>query len=429
MKTVRVAVVALLLLIGGVTLVAWLGLRSDGADDAVAPVIAPGLQDPVARGRYLALAGNCRGCHTARGGADYAGGRVIATSFGEFYTPNLTPDEQTGIGRWSETDFWRAMHEGKRPDGAPLYPAFPYTHYTKMSRVDVAALYAYLQSVPAVHQPNRAHSLRFPYDQRWLLAAWRALFFRPGGYQTVVTQDERWNRGAYLVQGLGHCGACHDARNALGAIRGQADAAGGVVHQWYAPALNAAAEAGVATWSEEDAVTLLRTGVNHSAATLGPMAEVVYNSLQHLRDEDLQAMAVYLRTLAVEAPRQRVAAARQSAELRMVTNARGARDYADHCAGCHGRHGEGRAPATRPLAGNRDVTMTPSMNAIRMVLQGGYPPGTAGNPQPFGMPPFGGTLSDERIADVLSYVRAAWGNDAPAVAGHEVARQRGGVLW
>ena len=321
------------------------------------------------------------------------------------------------------------MHEGKRPDGAPLYPAFPYTHYTKISRADVAALYAYLQSVPEVNKRNLAHSLQFPYDQRWLLVAWRALFFRPGAYQVVATQDERWNRGAYLVQGLGHCGACHDARNALGAIRGQADAAGGVIHNWYAPALNAAAEAGVAAWSEDQVIALLRTGLNEKAVTLGPMAEVVYNSLQHLRDEDLRAMAVYLRSLKAQVSPPPAAAPRQSAETRMVANARGARDYADHCAGCHGQHGEGRAPATRPLAGNRDVTMTLAMNVMRIVLQGGYAPGTVGNPQPFGMPPFGGTLSDERIADLVSYIRSAWGNDAPAVAGHEVARQRGGVLW
>lgn len=428
-KALRVAMVALLLLIGGVTLVAWLGLRSDRSEESVAPVIASDVQDRVARGRYLALAGNCRGCHTERGGADYAGGRVIATSFGEFRTPNLTPDAATGIGRWSENDFWRAMHEGKRPDGAPLYPAFPYTHYTKISRADVAALYAYLQSVPEVNKGNLAHSLQFPYDQRWLVVAWRALFFRPGAYQMVATQDERWNRGAYLVQGLGHCGACHDARNALGAIRGQADAAGGVIHNWYAPALNAAAEAGVAAWSEDQVIALLRTGLNEKAVTLGPMAEVVYNSLQHLRDEDLRAMAVYLRSLNAQVSPPPAAAPRQSAETRMVANARGARDYADHCAGCHGQHGEGRAPATRALAGNRDVTMTPAMNVIRIVLQGGYAPGTVGNPQPFGMPPFGGTLSDERIADLVSYIRSAWGNDAPAVAGHEVARQRGGVLW
>ena len=273
-KALRVAMVALLLLIAGVTLVAWLGLRSDGSEESIAPVIASDVQDRLARGRYLALAGNCRGCHTERGGADYAGGRVIATSFGEFRTPNLTPDAATGIGRWSENDFWRAMHEGKRPDGAPLYPAFPYTHYTKISR---AELYAYLQSVPEVNKGNLAHSLQFPYDQRWLVVAWRALFFRPGAYQVVATQDERWNRGAYLVQGLGHCGACHDARNALGAIRGQADAAGGVIHNWYAPALNAAAEAGVAAWSEDQVIALLRTGLNEKAVTLGPMAEVVYN--------------------------------------------------------------------------------------------------------------------------------------------------------
>ena len=430
MNRMRAATLAAMLLLGtGALLVAWLGLRGDGADETAVPLIAADISERVARGAYLARAGNCRGCHTDRGGADYAGGRVIATSFGEFRAPNITPNVETGIGRWSEADFWRALHEGRRPDGTPLYPAFPYTHFTKIARADVAAIFAYLQSVPAVNKRNLVHNLQFPYDQRWLLVAWRALFFRPGVYQTVTTHDERWNRGAYLVQGLGHCGACHDARNSLGAIRAQDNAAGGVVLNWYAPALDSGAEAGVAAWSEIETVTLLRSGVNDKAATLGPMAEVVYNSLQHLREDDVRAMAVYLRAQPDRATKEDVAAARQSEESRVVANARGARGYAEHCADCHGKNGEGKMPATRALAGNRGVAMHSSMNPIRIVLQGGYAPGTAGNPQPYGMPPFGSALGDEQIADILSYIRASWGNNAPAVLSYEVTRQRGSVLW
>jgi mono/diheme cytochrome c family protein len=429
MKRVRIALMAAALtLAAGVLLIAWLGLRSDANDEGAVPAIAADITNRIERGAYLARAGNCRGCHTERGGAGYAGGRAIATSFGEFRAPNITPDGETGIGRWSETDFWRALHEGRRPDGTLLYPAFPYTHFTKIARADVAALFAYLQSVPAVNKPNLAHNLQFPYDQRWLLVAWRALFFRPGVYQADARHDERWNRGAYLVQGLGHCGACHDARNALGAARVQDNAAGGAVLNWYAPALDSSAEAGVAAWSEDEVAALLNAGINGKASTLGPMAEVVYNSLQHLREDDVRAMAAYLRALPDRAPKES-AAVRQSEEARVVANARGARGYAEHCAGCHGKNGEGRLPAARALAGNRAVTLHSNVNAVRIVLQGGYAPGTAGNPQPYGMPPFGGTLSDEQIADILSYIRAAWGNDAPAVLSYEVTRQRGSVLW
>ncbi len=428
MKRLHIALLSLLsVIVVATSTLAWLGLRGDASSEGAAPLVAADLTDRVARGAYLALAGNCRGCHTDRGGADYAGGRVIATPFGEFRAPNLTPDAATGIGRWSEDDFWRAMHEGRRPDGAPLYPVFPYTHFTKITRADVGAIFAYLQTVPAVSQPNRAHNLRFPYDQRWLLVAWRALFFRPGGFATVEAKGERWNRGAYLVQGLAHCGACHDARNALGAIRSLDKPVGGLVLNWYAPALDAGVEAGVAAWPEDDVVALLRTGVSAQASTLGPMAEVVYSSLQHLRDEDVRAMAVYLRALP---DRSSGAPARaEPAENRAAGTVRGAQDYADHCADCHGKNGEGRPPAAPALAGNRAVTMASSVNPVRVVLQGGYAPGTAGNPQPFGMPPFSSRLTDQQIADILSYVRAAWGNAAPAVFSHEVARQRGGILW
>ena len=430
MTRIRFGALALLLLIvAGALMVGWLGLREDTAGDDVAPRIAADLRERAARGAYLARAGNCRGCHTERGGADYAGGRVIATPFGEFRAPNITPDREHGIGGWSEADFWRALHDGKRPDGTPLYPVFPYTHFTRISREDVGAIFAYLQSVPASGNRNLAHSLRFPYDQRWLLVAWRALFFRPGVYRTVAAQDERWNRGAYLVQWLGHCGACHAARNSLGAIRAADNPAGGVVLNWYAPALDSSCEAGVAAWTEDEVVALLQSGVNRHASTLGPMAEVVYGSLQFLRDDDARAMAAYLRALPDRAAPADAAASRQTAVPQLAENARGAKDYAEHCAECHGKQGEGRAPATRALAGNRAVTMASAMNPIRIVLQGGYPPGTGGNPQPFGMPQFGATLSDQQIADILSYIRSSWGNAAPAVHDYEVTPQRGGILW
>ncbi len=410
-------------------LMVWMGLRGDHNAVSSAPRIAPELNEPVARGAYLAVVGNCRGCHTERGGTPYAGGRAIPTPFGVFHGPNLTPDVQTGIGGWSTDDFWLALHEGRGHDGELLYPVFPFTHYTQVTRADSDALFAYLRSLPAVARVNTPHQLRFPYNQRWLLVVWRALYFRPGGYSADPTQSAEWNHGAYLVEGLGHCNACHQPRNALGAPQAIATPKGGVVLGWYAPALDASREAGVAHWPQEEVVALLQTGITQNAATLGPMGEVVFESLQHWRPEDLQTMATYLRALPDrDAMPTRQTTAPASPQLRKSLE-RGATAYSEHCASCHGDKGEGRAPAALALAGNRAVTMTANINPIRTVLYGGYGPGTAGNPQPFGMPPFHNQLSDGEIADILSYVRGAWGNAAEPVNDFEVSRQRTGPLW
>lgn len=417
-----VSVVAL-----GVAMAAWLGLHGDRGRAGPAPRIAPELTDPVERGAYLAIAGNCRGCHTVLGGAAYAGGRDIPTPFGKFRSPNLTPDARTGLGKWTGDDFWHALHEGRSRNGAPLYPTFPYTHYTKLTREDSDALFAYLKSLPAVEHENLPHDLKFPYDQRWTLVAWRALFFSPGGYEQDTGKDEAWNRGAYLVQGLSHCGACHQARNALGAVRSKDDPAGGVVLDWYAPALNVRTEAGVATWTQDDVVALLHTGVVPGASTAGPMAEVVFESLQHLHDDDLQAMATYLRAIP-DKPAGMTTAAPDPAEYEKPL-ARGRRLYADRCADCHGAKGEGSGVAAPALAGNRAVTMASAVNPIRTVLYGGYAPGTGGNPRPFGMPPFHGAMTDQEMADVLTFVRASWGNRAGPVEDFEVKRERTGPLW
>ncbi|TDU31066.1 mono/diheme cytochrome c family protein [Panacagrimonas perspica] len=419
-----------LVLVAVVASVGWLGLRGDSTPPGIeVPRVAADRQDTIERGAYLATAANCRGCHTARGGAAYAGGRAIPTPFGTFHAPNITPDGDTGIGRWTDDDFWRALHEGKRPDGAPLYPSFPYTHYTKLDRADSDAILAYLRSLAPVALANRPHELNFPYDQRWLLVAWRALFFRPGVFEADATQDARWNRGAYFVQGLGHCGACHEARNALGATVSRDNPAGGVVLSWYAPTLESSAEAGVSHWSEDEIVALLHDGVSAKASAMGPMAEVVHDSLQHLDEEDVRAMASYLRGMPdreVSSPR---ALRLPSERERLASLERGASGYAKHCADCHGEQGEGHAPSAPALAGNRALTMSSSVNPIRTILYGGYAPGTTGNPQPFGMPPYYAQLSNGEIADILSYLRTSWGNQAAPVADYEVQRQRTGPLW
>ena len=400
----------------------WQAEREDAVPGVA--VADPGAQ--VARGRYLALAGNCAACHTARGGAAYAGGRAVETPFGSVYASNLTPDAKTGLGAWSADDFWRALHHGKSRDGRKLYPAFPYTNYTLVKRADADALYAYLKTLAPVEQANRPHELRFPYDNALLLAGWRALYFRPGEFKFQAQQSAQWNRGAYLVQGLGHCNACHTSRDPLGGSDLKADLAGGLIPvlNWYAPALTSDSATGLGAWSSDELAGLLKAGVSPRGAVYGPMAEVVYKSLQHLSEDDVQAMAVYLKALGQAAPA--VAglpgpppAVREEAQPVLEL---GERIYKKQCGDCHGADGAGKPPAYPPLAGNHTLMMGVAVNPIRMVLNGGYPPGTAGNPRPYGMPPFRLTLSNEEVAAVVSYIRNAWGNQAGLVSSVEVVR-------
>jgi mono/diheme cytochrome c family protein len=366
----------------------------------------------VARGRYLAQAGDCMACHTVRGGRDYAGGRVIATPFGDMVSPNITSDVKTGIGSWGVDDFWHALHNGKSKDGRLLYPAFPYTNYTKITRGDADALFAYFQTVPAVSQVSLPHQLRFPYNQGIMLAAWRALYFRPGVFQPEHMRGADWNRGAYLVQGLGHCNACHTNRNALGASDTRFELAGGQIPimNWYAPSLTSDAEAGLGKWETHDIGALLQTGISQQGAVFGPMAEVVSESLQHLSGPDIAAMAVYLKALpqtALDYEEETAAASKDGIER---VKAQGAKLYETHCQDCHQANGKGLPPAYPPLAGNRAITMQSAVNPIRMVLNGGFPPGTHANPRPYGMPPYGPLLNDAEVAAVVTYIRHAWGN-------------------
>ncbi|ART52099.1 alcohol dehydrogenase [Acidovorax carolinensis] len=414
--------VALLAL--GTAVVAALNLRGEDALPAESQSLSQArtaTPELVARGEYLARVGNCMACHTVQGGAPYAGGRGIDTPFGVIHTSNLTPDKATGIGNWSAAEFWRALHNGRSRDGRLLYPAFPYPNYTLVAREDSDAIFAYLQSLPAVAQANRPHALRFPYNTQAALAVWRAVFFAPGAPQAEPTQTAEYNRGAYLVNGLGHCTACHTPRNALGATSDAKAFTGGLipVQNWYAPALNAAHEAGVKEWRTDDVVALLKTGVAPKGSVTGPMAEVVFRSTQYLSDADAQAMAVYLRALPQQAP-----VATAGAKPSAATLERGAKVYEQHCAQCHGDQGEGKPGAFPALAGNRAVMLQDPTNLVRVVLQGGYLPATAGNPRPHGMPPFQQTLSDEDVAAVTTFVRNSWGNQAPGVGTIEVYRAR-----
>ncbi|WP_317203384.1 cytochrome c [Janthinobacterium sp.] len=411
---------ALLLIAGGAArLLLW------PADDIGPPAAANTLTPAalVARGAYLAKAGDCMACHTTRGGAAYAGGRALQTPFGSVVSPNITPDKEHGIGAWTADDFWRALHNGKSKDGRMLYPAFPYTNYTKIQREDADAMFAFFQSLPAQQQANRPHELRFPYNQQIALAAWRALYFKPAVYRNEDKQSVEWNRGAYLVQGLGHCSACHSSRNTLG---GTDDGlSGGLIPilGWYAPSLTSDAEAGLGDWDSGHIAQLLKTGVSPRATVFGPMAEVVQASLQHLDDADIGAMALYLKTLpgpseAKEAP---VPDTSSSTKAQLAA---GAKLYETHCVDCHQADGGGKPPAYPPLAGNRALTGEEAVNPIRIVLNGGFAPGTAGNPRPYGMPAYGPLLNDNEVAAVVTYLRASWGNKGGAVSALDVNRYR-----
>jgi mono/diheme cytochrome c family protein len=367
------------------------------------------------RGEYLARAGDCVACHTLPGAREFAGGRPMPTPFGALYVPNITPDEETGIGAWSAEDFYRMMHTGVSRDGTLLYPAMPFASYTKVTRADSDAIYAYLMSVPPVRQKNRPHELRFPFNNRDLLIGWRTLYFKQGEYVPDPRQSAQWNRGAYLVQGLGHCSMCHTAVNALGGSSESKAFEGGMIpnQNWYAPSLTSNREAGLGDWDIRHIADLLQVGVSQRGTVYGPMAEVVYNSLQYLSDEDVEAMAVYLKALP-----QRDAEPPPTSQARLVdpnVMELGRKVYEKQCAVCHGSEGKGQPPAYPPLAGNQSITMASPVNSIRMVLNGGYAPGTLKNPRPYGMPPFSHVLDDDEVAAVVTYIRVAWENSGTPV--------------
>ena len=402
---------------------AMLALLTDSSRLAIA---APaGDHDLVAKGEYLAHAGDCIACHTNPGGALFAGGFPMATPFGTIYSSNITPDPTTGIGSWTADQFYGAMHTGRFPDGGLIYPAMPFASYTKVTREDCDAIFAYLRSVPPVHQPNRPNDLRFPFNNRQLILGWRTLFFQENEYQPDRTKSAEWNRGAYLVEGLGHCSMCHTPINALGGSSQSQAFEGGLIpmQNWYAPSLTSNKEAGLGEWSIEEIVDLLRIGVSHRGAVYGPMAEVTYDSLQYLNDTDVRAMAVYLKSLGQGNPLAPEVSGIPAPESSLLMSF-GQTVYSTHCAICHAADGRGMPPDYPPLAGNPSIQMESSVNPIRMVLNGGFPPGTAGNPMPYGMPPFAQTLSDDEVAAVVTYIRAVWGNRGSAVSARQANELR-----
>jgi mono/diheme cytochrome c family protein len=409
--------------------VALMALFTAPCPMALAADAPPADAATIARGKYLADAGDCVACHTLPGGVLFAGARPMATPFGTLYSPNITPDPDTGIGRYTADQFYGVMHTGRYPDGSLLYPAMPFGAYTKVTRADSDAIFAYLRSVPAVKAPNRPHELRFPYNNRSLVLGWRTLYFTEGEYQPDATKSAEWNRGAYLVQGLGHCSMCHTAINALGGSSESEAFQGGLIpmQDWYAPSLTSNKEAGLGDWDLADIADLLRTGVSKRGAVYGPMAEVVYDSLQYLSDDDIKAMATYLKALSPHQAVDKSAPTTSVAENRLLLRL-GSKIYDAQCATCHGAQGRGKLPDYPPLADNQSIQMSSAVNPIRMVLNGGFPPGTAGNPRPFGMPPFAQILSDDEVAAVVTFIRVSWGNRGTAVSARQANELRSAPL-
>jgi mono/diheme cytochrome c family protein len=372
----------------------------------------------VQRGRYLADAADCFACHTAEKGAPFAGGRGIETPFGTIYSPNLTSDRQTGLGAWSDDDFYNAMHLGAAPDGRRLYPAFPYPYFTKLTRDDVMAIRAYLNILPPVKNQRRPNELTWPLNYRVVMRAWNSMFFKPGEFVPSPQKSTEWNRGAYLVEGSGHCGACHTPKNAFGADKTNQQFQGGLLQDWFIPRINSDQRSGLGSWSVEDVVEYLKTGRNARSNASGLMAEVVANSTSKLSDEDLNAIAVYVKDASGKTNEE----ARQPKQELMDA---GGAIFSDSCSACHQSKGEGVERMFPPLMDNANVQSVDPTTVIRVILEGAQTVSTPSRPTPFAMPAFNWKLSDEQIAAVATFVRNAWGNAASVVTSEEVKSLRG----
>jgi mono/diheme cytochrome c family protein len=386
-----------------------------------APAAAESSDAAIRRGRNLVYAGDCAACHTDEGGKPFAGGRAVPTPFGVIYSTNITPDRSTGIGTWTADDVYRAMHEGIDRQGHHLYPAFPYPWYTKVTRDDANDIKAYLDTLAPVNQRDRPNELPWPLDLRAGMSVWNTLFFRAGTYARNPGKSDAWNQGAYLVEGLGHCGACHTPKNLLGAPERSHALTGGYGEDWYAVSLANTMREGLGAWSEQDIVDFLKSGANSRARAFGPMAEVVEHSTSHLTDAQLHAMAIYLK----DSPPP--SAQRQPAGPADAIVARGAGIYRDQCAGCHMTQGEGVAGVFPPLKGNEIAQARDPETLLHLMLAGDKSVVTSARPSGFAMPAFDWKLDDAEIADLANYVRGAWGNAAPPVTSGTVAEVRSKV--
>ncbi|WP_415767728.1 c-type cytochrome [Paraburkholderia sp. J69-1] len=380
-------------------------------------------QSLIDRGRYLAQASDCAACHSVKGAAPFSGGLKMSMPMGAIYSTNITPDPQNGIGRYTEQDFARALREGVAKDGHNLYPAMPYTSYSKISDADVSALYAYFRhGVPPSHRANLAPTMHWPLTMRWPMKIWNAFFLDVQPFTPRSDRSVEWNRGAYLVQGVGHCGACHTPRGAAFQElaldeHGDAFLSGAALDGWFASNLTSNAATGIDAWSASDIASFLKTGANMHATAFGPMTSVINHSTQYLSDQDRYSIAVYLKSLK---PMSTAASNNTTGAVDASTMAHGAQIYGNFCVACHLANGRGAAPWLAPLAGNPNVLEQDPLSLINVTLNGTPHIVIDGQPAPYPMPAHRAALSNSDIADVLTYTRNSWGNHAPAVSAHEV---------
>jgi mono/diheme cytochrome c family protein len=374
-----------------------------------------GLQkfEEIERGRYLANAADCGSCHTVPGSNQpFAGGRAIETPFGKLVSPNITPDRETGIGAWADDQFDAAVRNGRTRDGARLYPAMPFPYYARMSREDVKAIRAYLSTVEPVHNPVHADTLPFPFDLRFSMVVWDALYFKPGEFQADPSKSEEWNLGAFLVQGPGHCGACHTPKTILGGDKTSEALRGYVLQGWSAPDITGS----LRKWTDDDIADYLKTGHNQYAAAAGLMGEVVELSTSRMADDDLKAIAAYLKDGS-----QAAAPAEASVDQSVLTA--GAAIYKDLCASCHQQDGQGVPHLFPRLSETATVATADPTTVLRVILKGTQTVATDREPTGPAMPGFGWQLNDEQVAAVASYVRNHFAH-APGVSADQVKTAR-----
>ncbi|MGR6735859.1 MULTISPECIES: c-type cytochrome [Pseudomonas] len=412
-------------------LLAWYVTRQPASpfeqEQAAAASFDPAL---VSRGEYVARVSDCVACHSLPGKAPFAGGLEMATPLGAIHATNVTPDRDTGIGAYSLADFDRAVRQGVAPGGRRLYPAMPYPSYVKLSDDDMRALYAFfMKGVQPASQPNVPSDIPWPLNMRWPIALWNGLFAPTTPYAAKPAEDALWNRGAYIVQGPGHCGSCHTPRGLAFNEKaldesGAPFLAGALLDGWYAPSLRQDANSGLGRWSEPQIVQFLKTGRNKHAVVYGSMTEAFNNSTQFMADEDLAAIARYLKSLPGDPQRdgtpwqyQAVSAARLDSP--------GAHTYVTRCASCHGLDGQGQAEWMPPLAGATSALAKENASAINITLNGSQRVVAAGVPDAYRMPAFREQLSDREIAEVLTFVRGTWGNQGGAVDAQAVGKLRG----
>jgi mono/diheme cytochrome c family protein len=373
----------------------------------------------VERGRYLTVLGDCAACHTAPGGRPFAGGLALETPFGTIVSPNITPDRETGIGSWTDQQFIAAVRDGNGPK-AHLYPAMPYPAYTKMTDDDVLAMRSYLSTLEPVRFQRGANGLPFPLNIRQVMLFWNWLNFTPGRYQPNPQKSAEWNRGAYIVEGPAHCGTCHTPKTALGGDKTASTFAGGTLQGWYAPNITNDPHNGIGGWSKDDLVQYLKTGVNSWTLASGPMADAVSHSTSRMTDNDIAAIATYLKDSGItsEASKTVPVAANDNA-MRI-----GEAIYKDSCAACHKDSGVGEVNLFPRLARSSIVQSDDPTTLVRVVLQGTRAVSTAARPTAPAMPAFDWRLNDAQVGAVVTYIRNSWGNAAPAVDAATVASQR-----